>query len=231
MKKRDSQPFAVALRKLRRATVAVAVVTFACTASEHVADYGIEPVAKARVNGVEADGEWQAFMFEGANRIPSGRYEDDDIRVDWTVFSFGVTLTIENRSRSPLDVLWSESRIEGDFQAPLILTDPGSPEERKIPQQPTTVGAGEVSTYSAIAGPPGEWQPFTDDPERGFWQRERSLFDVELDNAPEEERRLAAQRAVGREIDLVIVFEIEGERRRLVLPARVIEAKVRAAYY
>lgn len=231
MKDRGPRPFAVAPCKLRRAMVAVAVVASACTASEHVADYGIEPVAKARLNGVETDGNWQSFIFEGANRVPSGRYEDEDIRIDWTVFSFGSTITIENRSPSPLGVIWSECRIEGDFEAPLILTDPGTREERKIPQQPTTVGAGEKSTYSAIAGSPGEWQPFTDEPQRGFWQRERSLFDVELDDVPEEERRLAAQRAVGREIRLVFVFEIEGERRRLMLPARVTDAQVRATYY
>lgn len=231
MDNHDCRPFAVTLRRLRYAVIAGAVGVFACTASEHVADYGIEPVAQARLNGVEASGEWQPFVFEGANRVPSGRYQDEDVRIDWTVFSFGVTLTIENRSSYPLDVVWSESRIEGDFEAPLILTEPGTPEERSIPQQPTTVLAGTVQTYSAIAGPPGEWQPFTDDPQRGFWQRERSLFDLDLDNAPEDERRLAAQRAVGQEIHLVLVLESEGERKRLDLPARVIEAKVRPAYY
>lgn len=115
---------------------------------------------------------------------------------------------------------------------PLILSDSGTKEERSLPQQPSSLAPGESDFYDLIPSPPGRWQPFSDDKTRGFWQRSRSLFDLDIDAAPSaEERQHLMQQAVGLEFRLVLPLQLGEKRRDLVLPLRVTGAEVRATYY
>lgn len=210
----------------------VAVSTLACTPSEYIADYGLQPAGVAVLNGDSAPGTLRQFVFDGADEVRSIRYDDERVVVAWTLYSTGARLEIENRSAAPLGVVWSESRIEGAFDAPLILAEPGTYEQRSLPQQPTLVPPGEREQYSTIPGPAGRWQPFTDDENRGFWQRARPMFDLDVDRPDNgHERSALAERALGSELRLVLTLEIEGNRYELGLPARVVEASVRASYY
>jgi hypothetical protein len=223
--------YAVRLRRALFSAAAATLVVSGCAPSEYIADYSIRPLPQAVMNGRTAPGTWSSFQFDGVKPIPSGRYTDERMLVEWTLVSSEISLKIENRSSGPLQVLWSESRIEGDFQAPLILGQVGPAEERKLPQQPTTIVSGATATMRAFAGPPGRWQPLTDDPTKGFWQRQRPLFDIDVDKLSGDERESAVRATVGRSIRLVIVFRSAGERQELVLPAEVTEARVRAVYY
>jgi len=146
--------------------------------------------------------------------------------------SSSIHVTVENRSEEPLEILWSEAELAGDFTAPLILRTPGTKEERSLPQQPTSLAPGESEYYQLILGPPGRWQPFSDDKARGFWQASRSLFDLDIDAAPSaEERQHLMQQAVGLEFRLLLPLQQGNNRRDLVLPLRVSGAEVRATYY
>jgi hypothetical protein len=223
-----------ALHRLRlfgfMAALAVTVVT--CTPSEYIADYGLRPMGSPTVNGSPAPGALSPFVFDGADPLPAVRYEDDRVAVDWILYSRAARLEIENRTNAPLRVIWSDSRLEGDFQAPLILAAPGTHDERGLPQEPTVITPAGRQTYSAIAGPPGKWQAFGNDPDRGFWQSTRPMFDLDVDGAGERSRRDAlAQRAVGQELRLVLSLEMDGRSYELALPVRVVGATVRASYY
>lgn len=215
-----------------RGWLALVALIAGCSPSEYIADYGLQPVDEAVLDGEPAPGEVRAFVFDGVRPVPSVRYEDDAVVVDWTLYSSTGTVTIENRTASPLRVIWSDTRMEGDFHAPLVLAEPGSYEERDFPQQPTVVGPAARARYTTIPGPPGDWQPFTGDENRGFWQRARPAFDLDVAHAESQrERDALAERAVGRQLRLVLALEIEGQRHELGVPARVIEANVRASYY
>jgi hypothetical protein len=211
---------------------ALAVPAVACTPSEYIADYGLQPAAAATLNGDSAPGVLRPFVYDGAVGVRSVQYEDERVAVDWTLNSRFARLEIENRTDAPLRVIWSESRLEGDFEAPLILAESGTHDERSLPQEPTVVPPAARARYSTIAGPPGRWQAFTNDEDRGFWQSARPMFDLDVDGAGERDGRDAlAERAVGRELRLVLPLEIEGRRYELGLPVRVIRASVRASYY
>jgi hypothetical protein len=204
----------------------------ACTPSEYIADYGLRPVCSATLNGGAVPGALRPFVFDGAEPVEAVRYEDDRVLVDWTLYSRNARLEIENRTGAPLRVIWGESRLEGDFQASLLLADPGTREERSLPQIPTEVPPFTRATYSTIAGPAGRWQAFTDDRNRGFWQPVRPMFDLDVDGAGELSAKSAlARQAVGRQLRLVLPLEIEGRRYELDLPVQVSAASVRASYY
>lgn len=219
-------------RALYSGLLAILAVVGGCTPSEYIADYGLHPMGEAVLNGEPAPGELRPFVFDGAKPVRSVRYEDERVVVDWTTYSSNVRLEVANRTDSPLRVIWSETRIEGDFEAPLVLAEPGTFEQRGLPQQATVVGPGERESYTTIPGPPGDWQPLTDEEDRGFWQRERPMFDLDVDGAEDgSERDALAALAVGREIRLVLALDMGGERHELILPARVVEANTRASYY
>jgi hypothetical protein len=58
------------------------------------------------------------------------------------------------------------------------------------------------------------------------------MFDLDVDGTSERGARNAlAERAVGKELRLVLPLEIEGRRYELGLPVRVSGASVRASYY
>lgn len=203
-----------------------------CIPSEHIAEYGMEPAGQPLLDEEPAPGELRSFVFEGARDVRAIRYESGDVVVDWITRSSGVSLEVENRTDQPIRVDWSAARLEGSFEAPLVLTDPGGREERAMPQAPTAVAPGERAHYGAIPGPPGAWQSFTGEEHRGFWQRERSVFDLDVDKASNDEARdQLARQAVGRTLRLVLPLELEGRVHELVLPARVGEATTRPSYY
>jgi hypothetical protein len=210
---------------------ALAVPVAGCTPS-YLAEYGLRPAGSATLNGAPAPGSLSAFVFDGADPVPAVRYEDDRVAVDLVLNSSRARLEIENRTEAPLRVIWSEARLEGDFQAPLILAASGTRDERSLPQEPTVLPPAERATYRTIAGPPGRWQAFTNDRDRGFWQSARPMFDLDVHGTSERSARSAlAERAVGSELHLVLPLEIEGRRYELRLPVRVSGASVRASYY
>jgi hypothetical protein len=211
------------------ATVAVPVV--ACTPS-YIVEYGLQPVGFATLNEAPAPGALSPFVFDGVDPVPAVRYQDDRVVVDWILRSSRSRLEVVNRTEAPLRVIWSETRLEGDFQAPLILADAGTEEERSLPQEATVIPPGGRATYSTIAGPPGHWQAFTNDRNRGFWQSARPMFDLDVDGAAGRHTRNAiAEQAVGREFRLMLRLEIEGMHYELGLPVRVSGASVRASYH
>jgi hypothetical protein len=216
---------------LRGCLASLVALGAACTPSEFIADYGLRPVGPASLNGAPAPGTVTPFVFDGAERVEAVRYEDDRVAVGWTLYSRNARLEIENRTGSPLRVIWAESRLEGDFQASLILAESGTQEERSLPQEPSEVPPTARAAYSTIAGPAGRWQAFTDDTGRGFWQSTRPMFDLDVDGAGEGDRNALAQRAVGRQLRLVLPLEVEGRRYELGLPVQVSAASVRASYY
>jgi hypothetical protein len=210
---------------------ALALPVVACTPS-YLAEYGLRPAGPATLDGAPAPGALSGFVFDGADPVPAVRYEDDRVAVDWILNSSRARLEIENRTGKPLRVIWSEARLEGDFQAPLILAESGTRKERSLPQEPTVLPPTERATYRTIVGPPGRWQAFTRDTGRGFWQSARPMFDLDVGGTRERGTRNAlAERAVGTELRLVLPLEIEGMRYELALPVRVSGASVRASYY
>jgi CheY-like chemotaxis protein len=212
--------------------VTLALPVLACTPSEYIAEYGLRPVGSATLNGAPAPGALSPFVFDGADPVPAVRYQDERVAVDWILSSRRARLDIENRTDAPLRVIWSESRLEGDFQTPLILAEAGTRHERSLPQEPTVIPPAGRVTYRAIAAPPGRWTAFTNDQDRGFWQSARSIFDLDVDGASERGARIAlAERAVGMELRLVLPLEIAGSRYELELPVRVSGASVRGSYY
>lgn len=203
-----------------------------CAPSEHIADYGMEPAGRPLLNGEPASGEIRSYVFEGARDVRSLRYESGEVAIAWITYSWGVSLEVENRGDQPIGVNWSGARLEGSFEAPLVLADPGSRDERRLPQAATVVRPGDRARYQAIPGPPGSWQPFTDEENRGFWQRERPVFDLDVDSVPsEDERNRLARQAVGQILRLVLPLELQGNHQELILPARVVEVTTRASYY
>jgi hypothetical protein len=215
-----------------RGLAALVALVSACAPSEYIADYGLLPAGSALLNGDPAPGAMRAFVFHGVAGVRSVRYQDERVAVDWTLYSRTARLVVENRTAAPLRVFWSEARIEGDFEAPLVLSTPGTADARDLPQEPTIVAPADRASYSVIPGPPGRWQHFTNDPDRGFWQMARSMFDLDVAGTGDRRARDAlAERAVGSELRLVLSLEIEGARHEFRLPARVVEASVRASYY
>ena len=201
-----------------------------CPVSEWIAHYDVVPAGLARVDGESAEGDLQTAGEPGKrSRV---RLERPEVAVVVGFESASIHLTVENRSEEPLEILWSKAKLAGDFTAPLILGNSGSKEERSLPQQPTSLAPGESDYYQLILGPPGRWQPFSDEKTRGFWQRSRSLFDLEVDAAPRaEERQRLMQQSVGLEFRLVLPLQMGEDRRDLVLPLRVTGAELRAVYY
>jgi hypothetical protein len=212
--------------------LAALLVIAGCVPSEYIADYGLHPAGPATLDGDAAPGTLHSFVFDRLKGVRSVRYEDERLAVDWTVYSTRPRLEVENRTAAPLRVIWSETRIEGDFEAPLVLASPGPRDQRDLPQQPTVVEPGTREKYHTVPGPPGRWQPFTRDESRGFWQGARPMFDLDVNGAPgKRERNALAERALGSELRLVLVLEIDGRRHALRLPARVAEVSTRASYY
>lgn len=204
--------------------------TAACPVSEHVADYHLAPAGAAE-SGIDA-GSLDLRAVETANGARALRAESPELALEWRLTSRGAELRVENRGGEPLGLHWDGARIEGDFAAPLVLATPGGREERALPQRPSVLPAGAEETYSLIAGPPGPWQPFTDDPQSGFWTLRRPLFDLDVDGAAGSAARLeTARRALGREVRLVLPVERAGTHGELAVAARVADARVRPTYY
>jgi hypothetical protein len=215
---------------MRISTLLLAIA--GCMPSEYIADYAMQPASQPLLDGRAATGELRTFIFEGTREVPSLRYADDRLIVDWTVYSWGLNLTVENRTEQPMRVFWSDARLEGDFEVSLVLAEPGSREERSIPQEPTVIPPRERARYRVIPGPPGQWQPLTGAEDRGFWQRQRAMFDLEVDQAiGGHGRDQLAQQAVGRTLRFRLPIEIQGRRHDVVLPALIVGAATRPSYY
>lgn len=203
----------------------------ACPVSEYVADYHLEPAGPATAAGVEV-GALESRTVETPNGARAVRTEGDEVALEWRLTSRGADLRVENRGDAPLALHWDGARLEGDFAAPLVLASPGSFEERDLPQRPTTLPPGGEETYSLILGPPGPWQPFTDDPDHGFWTLRRPLFDLDVDAASGSAARLeTARRALGHELRLVLPIGVEGAEGEIAVPVRVADVRVRPTHY
>jgi hypothetical protein len=178
------------------------------------ARYDITMIAVEKSVGSQKMFEEQRIEMVVEGGITRCRSEDNMVRIEWRPAPVDIEFTINNKTDSPIKIVWDEARFvdEKGISHRLIHSGIGY-EERKLPQPPTVIAGGinlpdfihplDYFQWKEIRG-------MRSDKQQGYW--DRTPFLPTQIKGTAEELRVKAGAVVGKIFQVILPLEISNVR-------------------